>query len=260
MADFLVALADFDRRRLWIDLGYTSLFHFLHRDLRLSAGAASQRKSAAELLCRVPEAAEPLRDGRLYLSSIIEVARVVTPENQAEVLPRFFGLSAREAREVTAALCPVEQPPRREVVPAVVRARHEKSARVLDVRTPWDWISGGDRGCGSDFEGNVGLDRDADPDPDLAPDPDPRPHSGRPERRTAGPESRGPDLRRASGASRRFSTCARGCRMTGRPCGAGTSGRRTARSTRWPAPSTWRRPSGRWTRAWPGRPSRWRLA
>ncbi len=37
MADFLVAVAAFDERRLWLDLGYTSLFYFLHRELGLSA-------------------------------------------------------------------------------------------------------------------------------------------------------------------------------------------------------------------------------
>jgi hypothetical protein len=64
MADFLVALADFDRRRLWLELGHTSLFAFLHRELGLSAGAAYYRKTAAELIQRLPEVIEPLRDGR----------------------------------------------------------------------------------------------------------------------------------------------------------------------------------------------------
>src|SRR5438128_12416461 len=33
MADFLVELADFDRLKSWEELGYSSLFHFLHREL-----------------------------------------------------------------------------------------------------------------------------------------------------------------------------------------------------------------------------------
>src|SRR5512139_3921931 len=33
MADFLLALADFDRRKLWRELGHTSLFYYLHREL-----------------------------------------------------------------------------------------------------------------------------------------------------------------------------------------------------------------------------------
>lgn len=39
LAEFLLALADFDRQRLWAELGYTSLFWFLHRELGLSKGA-----------------------------------------------------------------------------------------------------------------------------------------------------------------------------------------------------------------------------
>jgi hypothetical protein len=40
MADFLIALANFDRRRLWLQLGHSRLFYFLHRELRLSKGVA----------------------------------------------------------------------------------------------------------------------------------------------------------------------------------------------------------------------------
>ena len=40
LADFLVALADFDQRRGWLELGYSGLFPFLNRELvTLSAQA-----------------------------------------------------------------------------------------------------------------------------------------------------------------------------------------------------------------------------
>ncbi len=74
LADFIVALAEFDRKRLWVDLGYSSLFHFLHRELGLSKGAAYYRKTAAELIQRVPEIVEPLRAGRLCMTTIAELA------------------------------------------------------------------------------------------------------------------------------------------------------------------------------------------
>src|SRR3954462_3456621 len=38
MAEFLLALAEFEKERGWIELGHTSLFHFLHRELGLSKG------------------------------------------------------------------------------------------------------------------------------------------------------------------------------------------------------------------------------
>ena len=67
LGEFLVALAGFDQRRLWLDLGYPSLFCYLHRELGLSKGAAYYRMTAAELVQRYPEVVAPLRDGRLCL-------------------------------------------------------------------------------------------------------------------------------------------------------------------------------------------------
>jgi hypothetical protein len=119
LGDFLVSLADFDRRRLWVDLGYASLFDFLHRELGLSKASASFRKKAAELVQQFPEAVEPIRDGRLCLTSVFELAKVLTPENRDEVLPRFFQLSKREAKAVAAALRPEDALPLREMVTAV---------------------------------------------------------------------------------------------------------------------------------------------
>src|SRR5512137_2063078 len=85
MADFLVALADFDRRRGWEALGHASLFAFLVVELGLSKSAASYRRSVAELLQGFPEVIEPLREGKLCLSTIGELARVLTEENRAVV-------------------------------------------------------------------------------------------------------------------------------------------------------------------------------
>lgn len=53
------------------------------------------------------------------MTSVGEVAKVITDENVLEILPRFYGLSSREAKEVAAALMPEPSPPRREVVTLV---------------------------------------------------------------------------------------------------------------------------------------------
>jgi hypothetical protein len=66
-ADFLLALADFDRRRAWERLGHAGLFAFLTRELGLSNGAAQLRLSAARLLPRHPAVEVALRSGRLCL-------------------------------------------------------------------------------------------------------------------------------------------------------------------------------------------------
>ncbi len=134
MADFLVALADFDRQKLWLELGHSSLFCFLHRELGLSKGAAHYRKTAAELVQRFPEIVEPLREGKLCITSIVELAKVLTPENRREVLPRFFQCSRREAMALAAALNPAEAAPRREVVTALPAA--PAAARAETVKLP----------------------------------------------------------------------------------------------------------------------------
>ena len=108
MADFLVALADFDRQRLWVQLGHASVFYYLHRDLGLSKGAAHYRKVAAQLIQRFPE--------------VVELARVITPENSTDVLPRFFHRSKQEAKAVAVEICPAAVIPRREVVTELPRA------------------------------------------------------------------------------------------------------------------------------------------
>jgi hypothetical protein len=129
MAEFLVALADFDRLRGWEPLGHASLFAFLNVELGLSKGAAYVRSSAARLIRSFPDALVPLKDGRLCLSSVAELARVATPGNFTAVLPRFFGCSSREARVVAAAIAPCDAPPLRDqvtrVVPSAWSARQE---------------------------------------------------------------------------------------------------------------------------------------
>src|SRR5689334_11979000 len=93
LADFLVALADFDRERRWLELGHASLFAFLRSELGLSKGPASYPNAAAALIQRCPEIVAPLRSGKLCLTTVVELSRVLTPQNQAEVLPRFLGAS-----------------------------------------------------------------------------------------------------------------------------------------------------------------------
>jgi hypothetical protein len=119
MADFLVALAAFDQRRGWIALGHASLFAFLTQRLLLSKAAAFFRMKAAELIQRHPSVIEPLRDGRLCLTTVASLARVITTENQAELLPRFFHRSKQEAKAIAAELLPAASPPRRTVITAV---------------------------------------------------------------------------------------------------------------------------------------------
>ena len=143
MADFLVALADFDRQRLWVQLGHASVFYYLHRDLKLSKGAAHYRKVAAHLIQKFPEVVAPFREGKLCITTVVELARVITPENSAAVLPRFFYLSKQEAKAVAVEICPAAVVPRREVITNVgtkVEAESPREAAFHPGETPMTQI------------------------------------------------------------------------------------------------------------------------
>ncbi len=85
MADFLIALSTFDERKAWREIGYPSLWSYLRHELKLSKSAAFHRKTAAELIQAHPAVADALRSGQLCLSTVAELARVLTPENAREV-------------------------------------------------------------------------------------------------------------------------------------------------------------------------------
>ena len=91
------------------------------RELKLSAGAAQYRKTAAQLIREYPDIEAALRRGDLCLSSTIEMSKVITPENASEILPRFYGKSSQDAAFVAASIRPVENPPAREFLVTPVR-------------------------------------------------------------------------------------------------------------------------------------------
>jgi hypothetical protein len=134
VVDVLLALAEFDRLGVYRQLGHASLFDFLHKELGLSRGMAHYRLIATRLVERFPEVVEPLRDGRLCMSSVVELARVMTEENRAEVLPRFFDKSRQEAKQVAAEIRPAGVVPARTVVTRG-RASSTVEPSLIGVRT-----------------------------------------------------------------------------------------------------------------------------
>jgi hypothetical protein len=64
LADLLLAVAEFDGQEAYRQLGFSSLFDFLHREVGLSRGSAYHRQVGARLVRRFPEVEGPIRDGR----------------------------------------------------------------------------------------------------------------------------------------------------------------------------------------------------
>ncbi len=129
LVDLLLALAEFDRIGVHRHLGFPSLFDYLNREVGLSRGSAYYRQVAARLVGKFPEVVEPLRDGRLCISNVPQLAKVMTEENRATVMRKFFHCSKQEAKQVVAEMLPAEVVPRRTVVtvgplPAPVEPAH----------------------------------------------------------------------------------------------------------------------------------------
>src|SRR5690349_15890174 len=90
---FLRHLAEMERRRLHLDLGFSSLFVYCAERLRLPKASAFRRTTAARLLVRFPTIGEFLEDGRLNLTTLCELRDVLSEENHVEILGRAAGMS-----------------------------------------------------------------------------------------------------------------------------------------------------------------------
>ncbi len=108
--EFLLHLDEFDRRRVWLDLGFGSLWTYCLEALHLREGAAGRRIAAMKVLRRFPGLADALRDGRLCLSTLAMVGPVLTEENAEDLVARAAYRTAAEVDHLVASLRPRQAP------------------------------------------------------------------------------------------------------------------------------------------------------
>lgn len=105
-AALIVALAELDVRRLYVDQGYASLFVYCVRALGLSEAAAYHRIEAARACRAFPVVIEALRDGALTLSTLCLLRPHLTEANHVDLLAAARGRSKRHVEEMIARLRP----------------------------------------------------------------------------------------------------------------------------------------------------------
>ncbi|MBY0384572.1 HNH endonuclease, partial [bacterium] len=66
---------EIDRRKLYLEKGFTSLFDYLTKDFAYSPGAAMRRIDGARLLREIPEITEKIESGSLTLSQANQIQR-----------------------------------------------------------------------------------------------------------------------------------------------------------------------------------------
>ena len=124
----LVHLGEIDTRKLYLDLGFPSMFAFCVGELGFSEDVGYNRIMVARAARRMPAILDAVRTGQVHLAGLRVLAPHLTIENHGKVLAEAAGKSKREIEELVARLSP--QPP----VATVVRkipSRPEAPAEAL---------------------------------------------------------------------------------------------------------------------------------
>lgn len=80
--DVLLHINEVQRRRLYADLGFPTLFEWLTKDIGYSAPAAYRRLQAARILKRIPTISEKIDSGELNLSTLAKVQSTIRAEEK----------------------------------------------------------------------------------------------------------------------------------------------------------------------------------
>src|SRR6185436_17673191 len=110
LVELLRYLAELDRRKTALAQGFPSLFVFCTEFLGLTKASAFRRTTAARLLARFPLVADYLADGRLNLTTLVELREVLDEAHLLEILDRAAGRTEEQVKELAAGLRPQAAP------------------------------------------------------------------------------------------------------------------------------------------------------
>jgi hypothetical protein len=98
--DILLHLAEIERRELYVEQGYSSLFAYCTQGkLKYSEPAANRRISGARAVAKFPGLIVFLRNKELNLSTLSLVSGILSEENRTEVISNICGKSRRDVEE-----------------------------------------------------------------------------------------------------------------------------------------------------------------
>ena len=122
-------LAELSSRRLYAELGYTSMFDYACRGLGYTRSSAQRRIVAARIVARFPEVYDCLEDGRLSLGTLESVADAMDRPNARELLCELSGKSKDEVQRIVAYHLPVEPSKLADKIEPIRAARTNAAAR-----------------------------------------------------------------------------------------------------------------------------------
>ena len=107
--EIVLHLVEVNKRRLFADLGYTSMFDYLTRGLGYSNASAQRRICAARAVAAVPEVYECLENGKLSLGVLEVTGEAIAKPGGRELLNEVCGRGKEEALRIVAQHFPVDR-------------------------------------------------------------------------------------------------------------------------------------------------------
>ena len=115
-------LAEIESRRLYLKLGFSSLFDFTTNKLGYSSSAAMRRIKAARLTCIDPTVAAKLENGELTFATIDLLSNFAKEPGLSALTQALCGRSREDAEKIVAHLRPLSSMALRDTVRPVVIA------------------------------------------------------------------------------------------------------------------------------------------
>jgi hypothetical protein len=143
LAEVLKYLREVEKRKLFLERGYSSLFAYCTSKLGYSEPEAMLRIQAMRLMRTVPEAAKKIEEGKLSLSVAAKIQSAVreAPEKAKGLVRELSGASKREAERKLAEVFPQEAKPEKakpisqdlvEIRFTVTREEYELIQKLMD--------------------------------------------------------------------------------------------------------------------------------
>jgi hypothetical protein len=126
IALLVAALAELDARRLYLALGYTSLFDYCVRALHLSEQATYTRIEAARASRKFPAVLDRIADGGLSLTAARLIAPHLRDDNCEALLRMAYQQKTRDVERMIATIRPLP------AVPSTVRKLPQRTQRQSD--------------------------------------------------------------------------------------------------------------------------------
>jgi len=98
--EWLLAVAEFDRRRAWEAWGLPSCAHWLAWQVSLDLRAAREKVRVAGALAGLPLVSAEMAAGRLSFSKVRAITRIANPRNEADLVSIALGATSNQVERI----------------------------------------------------------------------------------------------------------------------------------------------------------------